>query len=459
MNGHDSLALRLAQRLDRRLYYGWVIVGVVFIANIAAFAINPSFGLFVGPLEQEFGWDRGTLARSLTLGTVVGAAVSPLLGALSDRVGVRSLMVACGTVAALCFALLSQVQQAWQYNLLLGTCYGVMTTGIGSVLGSVAVSQWFVRRRGRAMGIVMMGASGSGLVFVLLHSLLLATLGWRAAYLIQGALTLVLIVLPAWFLLIDRPETIGAQDEGGARPAAKAEPAPAAQPASAQPTAVQTTAAQPSVTAREAPPAPAPAAQDEHSWSLADAAKTRAFWVTLAGVMIGSFPVIGYFAHAVPILQSHGLSAGVAASAWATFFVTGILAKFVWGFAIERLSVRYSLAICFAAEAAGLFLLSQASSPLGAFAWAVLNGLGHGPYLQLLAMVWADYFGRRSLGAIFGTVQPFIVFSASLGPWVAGLLYDAGGSYDLFLRIAIGMTVVAGAIFLLDPPPRIGKEA
>ncbi len=424
MIGRGSLAARLSRRLDSRLYYGWIVVGVIFTANTAAFAINPTFGLFVAPLEHEFGWDRGTLARSLTLGTVAGAFVAPLLGALCDRIGVRSLLVACGAVAAAAFVLLSRVQQAWQYNLLLGTCYGVMTTGIGSVLGSVAVAQWFVRRRGRAMGIVMMGASGSGLVFVLLDTLLLATLGWRAAYLIQGGLTLLLIVLPAWFLLPDRPDTLGAADEGR------------------EPDSLRTRSE------------PLPPAAGERSWTLREAAGTRAFWLTLIGVMLGSFPVIGYFAHAVPILQSHGASAGLAASAWATFFTTGILAKFVWGFAIERLSVRYSLAICFAAEALGLVLLSVASSPLGVFAWAVCNGLGHGPFLQLLAMVWADYFGRRSLGTIFGTVQPFIVFSASLGPWVAGLLYDASGSYDLFLHLAIGMTVLASGVFLLDRPPR-----
>jgi len=422
-----SLAHRLARRLDRRLYYGWIVVGVIFTANTAAFAINPTFGLFVAPLEHEFGWDRGTLARSLTLGTVVGAVVAPLLGALCDRIGVRRLIVACGLVAAAALMLMSQVRQAWQYNLLLGTCYGVMTTGIGSVLGSVAVSQWFVRRRGRAMGIVMMGASSSGLVFVLLDTLLLATLGWRAAYLVQGVLTLALIVLPAWLLLIDRPETVGRSDETAPPPSHRS-------------------------------PTNTPPAGGEFSWTLREAAKTRAFWMTLLGVMVGSFPVIGYFAHAVPILQSHGVSAGLAASAWATFFTTGILAKFAWGFAIERLSVRYSLAICFAAEALGLVLLARAAEPVGVFAWAVCNGLGHAPFLQLLAMVWADYFGRRNLGAIFGTVQPFILFAASLGPWVAGLVYDASGSYDFFLRVAIGMTLVAGAVFLFDRPPRTGPK-
>ena len=422
-----SFPMRLARRLEPRIYYGWIVVGTIFVANTAAFAINPTFGLFVSPLEHEFGWDRAALARSLTLGTVAGAIVSPLLGTLSDRIGVRKLIVICGTLAALCFVGLSRIDQAWQFNLLIGLSYAFMCTGVGSVLGSVAVSHWFVRRRGRAMGIVMMGASSSGLVFVLLHTLLIATVGWRNAFLIQGALTLAMIAVPAWALLIDRPESIGASEE--VHPARDSEMA-------------DTSGIQ------GAP------VEGEHSWTLREALRTRAFWMTLCGVMLGSFPVIGYFAHAVPILVSHGVPAGYAATAWAVFFTTGIMAKFVWGFAIERLSVRYSLAICFAAEAVGLVMLSRANSVPMAFAWAVFNGLGHGPYLQLLAMVWADYFGRRSLGAIFGAVQPLIVLSASLGPWVAGLLYDRNGTYLPFLVLAIAMTLASGVVFLLDMPPR-----
>jgi MFS family permease len=192
---------------------------------------------------------------------------------------------------------------------------------------------------------------------------------------------------------------------------------------------------------------------DSYPWTIRQALRTRAFWMTLAGVAIASFAVTGYFAHAVPIMESHGLSRAMASGAWGTFFFTGIIAKFAWGFAIERLSVRYALTICLLAEAAGITLLLLAHSPAGVFAWAVLNGLGHGPFLQLLAMVWADYFGRRSLGSIFGAVQPFILVAGSLGPWAAGALFDWRGDYGWFLLAAIGMALLAALIFVLDRPP------
>jgi predicted MFS family arabinose efflux permease len=412
-----GLRYRLAARLEGRLYYGWIIVGLIYTSNLAAFSVNSTFGLFVTPLEQEFGWSRATLARSLTLGTVFGAGLAPLLGALIDRVGLRRLMVWGGLFSSLCYAALSFVQQAWQYNVLLGLCLGVMNSGIGQVMGSVAVSRWFVRRRGRAMGIVMMGASSSGLLFVTLHTVLIATLGWRAAYQVQAALTALLIAGPAFLLMIEQPEAVGVSDSG--------------------------------------PPVAAPGAvpAEAYDWTIRQAVRTRAFWMTLLGVMLGSFTVMGYFAHAVPILESHGYPRSLASTAWAVFFVTGILAKFVWGFAIERLSVRYSLLICMLAEAAGLVLLLSVRSPTGLFIWAVLTGLGHGPFLQLLAMVWADYFGRKSIGRLYGVVQPFVVIGGSLGPWMAGLLFDARQSYETFLLLCIALVVTAAVVFALDPPP------
>jgi MFS family permease len=416
---------RLAARTKDRIYYGWVIVGVVYTANLVAFAINPTFGLFVTPLEQEFGWSRGTLARSITLGTVFGALLSPMLGSLIDRIGLRMLIGWSGIAASFCFIGLAWVREAWQYNLLLGMAFGLMTTGIGQVMGSVAVSRWFVRRRGRAMGIVMMGASTGGLLWVSLVTVLIATVGWRLTFVVQGVITALLIALPVFLLMIDSPESLGVSDQG-------------------------------SSTGRDGPGS---AGADEYHWTIRQAARTRAFWMTLAGVMVGSFSVTGYFAHAVPIMESHGISRAVASAAWATFFFTGIAAKFVWGFVIERVSVRYSLMICLLAEAAGIALLLVAQTPAAVFAWAVCNGLGHGPFLQLLAMVWADYFGRRSLGAIFGTVQPFIVVAGSLGPWAAGALFDWQGDYRLFLEIAFALALVSAAVFALDPPPRAGTAA
>ena len=121
----------IADRLGKRFYYGWVVTAVVFLGNMGAFSLNPAFGLFITPLEQEFGWDRATITRSLTMGTVLGAMLAPVLGMVIDRFGARLLTILFGLIALGSYALMSLVTEAWQYNLAVAVVFAVLITGVG----------------------------------------------------------------------------------------------------------------------------------------------------------------------------------------------------------------------------------------------------------------------------------------------------------------------------------------
>jgi MFS family permease len=414
----------LAERIGQRFYYGWVIVGAVLLSNLSAFSLNPIFGLYITPLQHTFGWDRATIARSVTLGTVMGAALAPLLGYLADRVGTRAPVILMGLGSAVAYGLLARVQQVWQLNLLVGVLYALLVMGVGQMMSSINVNRWFVRRRGRAMGIVMMGASGGSVVFIPLCTLLMAVAGWRVSFAFQGAAAALLIALPSFLLLASGPEQLGL---GGH---AELHAAPAG---------------------GRAVPAP------ERHWSVRAALRTRSFWLMGAALMVGTLAVQGYFVHAVPHMEARGFSRLVASAVWSTFFVTGVVAKFGWGFVIERTGVRPAMVLLFLGEVLGLYLLLTARSAAMLFTYAVVNGLLHGPYLQLQAMVWADYYGRRSLGRIYGLVQPAIVVAGSLGPWLGGYLFDVTGSYDRFFTLGMGLCLLAALLVLLAPAPHGGS--
>lgn len=133
--------------------------------------------------------------------------------------------------------------------------------------------------------------------------------------------------------------------------------------------------------------------------------------------------------------------------------MTGVVSKFMWGFIVERVGVRRCLVFLWLAECVGMYLLWTAGSAQALFIYAVLNGLGHGPFLQLLAMVWAEYFGRQAISRIYGAVQPAIVVAGSLGPWVAGYIFDRTGHYDGFFKLAIAFCLIAAFLFWLVPSP------
>lgn len=416
-----NVNLSIAERLGRRVYYGWVIVGVMFSANLSAFVFGTVFGLFFTPLEAEFGWDRSLISIAPLFGTVLAAVLAPMFGYMTDRFGSRLLMVVLGLTAALGHVLLSRIDAVWQFNILIGVVYAFPVTGIAWMMSTVNINRWFSRRRGRAMGIVMMGASGSAMIFVPVVTFTIAVIGWRETYAMLGAVNVLFIVLPAFFLAVDIPEQLGLGDHSELKSPLGADRATLS--------------------------------RLDADWRLGQAARTRTFWMILTAIAFGNFAVQGYFIHAYPHMESLGFSRLNASAVWGAFFFVGVIAKFFWGFIIERIGVRTGLVILFLGESLGLYLLNNAGSLNALYFYAAFNGLAHGPFLQLLAMVWADYYGKKAIGRIYGAVQPAILISGSMGALSGGLLFDLTGDYKLFFNICIALTLASAFLFLMAKPP------
>lgn len=419
---NEWLRARLARRLGGRLYYGWVIVGVIFVSNLVTFSPNTSFGLFVTRFEKEFGWSRSAIALAPTLGTVFGALFAPVLGRVVDRFGVRPLMIFGGAFSAGCYFLLGGISNLWQLYLLYGVMVGLLQIGTGFLVSNVAITRWFARRRGRAMATVMMGSSLGGLVFISVQSLLIEAFDWRVALTAQGLFVLVLVVLPGWLLMVNAPENIGLAGHGELKTA----------PPDSEGNA---------------------AAQTDADWTLREAARTSTFWLVLFGITMNNMMVAGYFANNVPHMESQGFSRLVAGSAWATFFFVGVFSKFAWGFIVEITTVRWGLVLLNLGEFVGLYLLLTAKTSTDLYVWAAAQGFFHGPWLALSTQVWGDYFGRGSIGKIYGTVQPAIVLGGAVGPWLGGYIYDRTGSYTLFYQTLMGMMLFGTLIYAMAKPP------
>ena len=417
----QGLNFRIAERIAPRFYYGWTVVGVIFVANLSAFAFNPIFGLFITPLEAEFGWSRASLSLTLTFGTIFGAVMSPLLGGVYDRVGARRVMVFFSLAAAGLYVAISQANHLWQFYLFLGSVFALTVTGIAWMTTGITINRWFVRRRGRAMGIVMMAASGSAAIFLPVITFTIATAGWRGAYLVLASAMLLLITLPAFVLMIDTPEKLGLKDH-------------------------------PELTG---PGAGSDGSKKEgEAWTLRAAVRTRAFWLVMGAIMLGNFAVQGYFIHSMPHMEAVGFSRWMASGMLTAFFMVSMAAKFGWGFLIERIGVRWGMIICFLGIGVGIQILNLARTPAMLVVYAGFNGFMQGPFLQLIAMVWADYFGRQAISRIMGVVQPAIIISGSLGVYVGGYVFDLNGGYANFFYLATGCCVMSAGLFLICRPPR-----
>ena len=406
---------------NRRGYAGWWVAGAVGMVAFSRVAfLNPILGIFVEPLEQEFGWTRTEIAGALSVGTLIGGLSAPFIGPLVDRWGGRRFMVGAGLTLGVLLLLLATTQALWQFYILFGAGRAVVT-GILDIAILVTLSNWFIRRRGRAMGLVMVGTRSGIALMPLVVLLFLSIADWRAGFAALGILILLLAVAPPYLLVRRRPEDLGLVPDGD-RPA-------------------------------RSPGASASSASLDPRWQVRQVLRTRAFWLLLLGtthlVFVSGATSFSMASH----LQDKGLSQATAISVITVWATVGIAGGLLGGELRERMGVRIALPLVMLATTLGLGLLIAVENVWMAYLFAVLHGLAFGAQLPLNQIVFADYFGRWSIGAIRGISAPVRLGVNAAGPVTAALVFDARGSFDLIFAVFIALMLLAATFILLAGRP------
>ena len=415
----------MIRSLARRLpfFYGWVIVGCTMCSSVVRQAAAvATLSIFLVPMTDEFGWSRTDISGAVSLGGVLGALVAPFIGPLFDRHGSRALLVASAVaVSACCIALAGTQGLLWFYvafsisRLMFSTPFEIGTTS--------AITKWFVRRRARAMSLLIM-STGAGLtVLPLVVAAAIAVAGWRAGWLTLAAIAIVFGVVPQWLLLVRRPEDIGLKPDGA------------------------TTGTEPPASAARA------AGAGETDFTRTQALRTPTLWLLMAYTLL-VFPVqAGVSLHQAPHLIERGISPTIAATIVSTFSLAGALSSLLFGYLGDRVPVRAALAASAALMALGAVTMHGVEGPLLGYASAVLFGAGIGGILTMIPVAWANYFGRAHFGAIRGITLPAQVGGQAAGPLAAGVLHDLTGSYASGLAAFAVLSVLAAGVALVTRAP------
>ena len=195
------------------IFYGWLIVGVLFFISIIDGGFTYTFSTFLKPLTQEFGWSRAETATAFSLYLLVAGLVLPAWGWLIDHVGARWVFLLSALIDGVALLLLSAVSSLpGFYTLYL--FLGVGLAGIGPMPVGKVITQWFVDKRGLAMGIALVGASGGGLVLVPLCGFLIAEFSWRVGYQVLAGLSLFGMLPLVWFFVVNTPQEKGLKPLG-----------------------------------------------------------------------------------------------------------------------------------------------------------------------------------------------------------------------------------------------------
>ena len=200
-----------------RVFHGWWIVATSLIGAGVGMGIGGvGIGVFVGPMTDDLGWSRAAMGGAFTIRAIVMATVGPVMGPLVDRrMGAPLLFAGGGFIAGGSIILLSMATEIWHYYLLFGIGWSVGQLAFGgNVLTGPIVAKWFIRKRGRAMGIYTMGIPIGSIIFVPLNAVLVTTLGWQSAWVLLGLATWGLTIPMALFTMRRQPEDMGLYPDG-----------------------------------------------------------------------------------------------------------------------------------------------------------------------------------------------------------------------------------------------------
>jgi sugar phosphate permease len=407
-----------------RVFYGWWIVAAGFgIEALIGALMFHAYGAYVVLLREEFGWSKTLLSAAFAMSRAESGILGPVQGWLTDRFGPRVLIRIGMIVFGLGFMLFSQIGSplaffATFFLMALGSSLG------GYLPVTVAIVNWFRRRRALALSISATGmAMGGFLVQIVVVAL--SRFGWRWTAFASGVLVLVL-GLPIAQLIRHRPELYGEHPDGDRS---------SNDPLSA------------SARSRTAVALPA-------DFTPREAIRTRAFWCISIGHGTALLVVSAIMVHLiVHVTERLGYSLRQAAAVVALMTAVQITGQLTGGWAGDRWSKRLICVGCMLAHATALLLLAAATAFWMVMAFAILHGLAWGIRGPLMGALRADYFGAGAFGTISGFSSMIVMFGMMGGPLIAGLLADRTGSYQVGFTALATLAALGSAFFALATRP------
>jgi sugar phosphate permease len=416
--GDAAVAGRAGARARRRWFFGWYIVAAGATNNFVVFGLTIwGFGIFIEPLREEFGWSTAAIAGGFSIRSLEQGFLAPFVGVLIDRFGPRVMLVAGTLILAAGLGVFAAVQSLELYYV--ASLLVALGQSVGSFTAySAAVMRWFVRKRGRAMGLMNAG-NGAGYLLVPLIALVVTHGGWRWA-MAAGAVLLLVVALPLALFVRDAPEQLGLRPDGD-----------------------------------EAGDAPGEEGALPGS-SVREALRVPAFYLLVAAQAGGGALISGWTVHTIPHLRDGGFSLGGATAVGVGYALLQIGFRPAAGLLGDRVGRLRMLVVAYALLAMGMVVfafvtrerllllpLYYATFAFGQAAWSVLQ----------IALV-ADLFGPRRFGTIFGLLGIMQMPAGLLSPVLAGAWFDAHGTYvPVFVAYAVCALVGAVSLALVRRPP------
>ena len=405
-----------------QIHYGWIVLGAVVLIMLTASGLRAVLGVFIKPLEAEFGWDRASLSGAAALNLLLLGAIGPFVGWLADRWGPKRVMVLFLGLLGVGAILSSRVHSLWQFYVTAGVLLALGAGGMGMATAATIAARWFEARRGLVLGILGAGMSAGQLVIIPLAVWLTLNFGWRSSFLWLGISVFFTAIPIALIFVRDNPRQKGLEAYG-AKTVARA-PRTAAPPA-------------------------------ERRVALGEAMGYPAFWL-----LAGTFFVCGYtsngmvLTHLVPHAAEHGFSEMHAAQALGVMGAMNIVGTVLSGWICDRFGRKGPLAFYYGVRGLSLLFLLYVWNVPSLHLFAAIFGLNYISTVPPTTTLTANIFGRYSVGTLSGWIFFSHQVGSALGAAAGGWIFDLTGSYSwAFISSAVLAFIASGLSLAIKEEP------
>lgn len=410
-------------------FYGWYIVSAAIVGLALGYSVVAvmSFGTFIHPLQEEFGWSRGQISLGLSIIGFTAIFVFPLTGMLVDRVGARRVLIPssflfAGVMASMYFL----TPSLWHFY---GMCVLIPILGSGTapLTYSRLIVAWFDRKRGLALGVGLAGVGFGTALVPLFSTWVMDQYSWREAYVGIGILILVLVIPAVKILMRDSPHEMGLLPDGD-------QPDESDAHLKAKTIAVGFTAK--------------------------EALKHKSFWL-----MIGSFGITGLttstvLIHLIPLMMDRGMTRIEAAGTFAYLGIALLIGRLLAGYLMDKFFAPRVIIIFLFGPVVGLALFAAGADGTVAAICAALVGMAIGAEFDVMAFFTSRYFGPRNFGQIYGYNYSAFKVGSATGPLIMGIAYDSVGRYDEILWVMSGVMLLACVLVAMMPRyPKLPERA
>ena len=403
------------QTTNTRIYYGWFVVATIFYLSFLALSIRTGFGAFVGPLSDEFGWDRTSISLVSAIGWLTNGVTQPWLGGLYDRYGGKPVIIYSLIIFGVGTISLSLTMNIWFLGLIWGIVLSIAQSGLSPVTFNSVISKWFsVHQRGKALGIAGAGSSTGQLILVPFTMYLILTIDWRLTWCILGLIVLLTGLPLAYLFLKDRPASDDQPDGSTGKKTIG--------------------------NATSEPILPLEA----HTWSTAFL--SRPMWL-----LSGSFFICGWTTgfistHFVQFALDQGISAYHAANAFGLIGGLNIISILLIGTLSDRYGRKDLLGIVYAIRGVAYAILIFFKGTIPVYLFAATAGMSWLGSVPLTTALTGEIYGFKKVGTLTGAVFLSHQVGAAISIYLAGWFYDLLGTYD-FAFVSSALLLILASIW------------